>query len=183
MNNQEGDQGSTDARNQDVEMVLETGSRESELTVRRANTGNSLNGPPGRTATAPSQAENSMNSTPNGSTHPSNQDANMVLETGSRESEHTVQRANTGNSLNGPEEEEPGRTGTASSQAENSMNSTPSVSVGISLVEDLFGSLDIEGSSTEGTISPLTVIDRIKSLEADHVTGDVSKVSSVFEVS
>jgi hypothetical protein len=183
MNNHEGDQGSMHTRNQDVEMDVDTGSGESELTVRRGNTGNSFNGPPGITATTPSQAENSMNCPPSGSTHPSNQDVNMGLEIGSSESEPTVQMANTGNSLNGPEEEEAGRTSTAPSQAENSIKSTPSVSVGISLVEDLFGSLDIEGSSTEGTMSPLTVIDRINSLEADHVTGDVSKVSSVFEVS
>jgi hypothetical protein len=117
-----------------------------------------------------------------GSADPSNQDVEMALESASA-SESTAQAANTGNLLNGPEEEEPGRTATAPSHADNSIKSTPSVSVGISLVEDLFGSLEIEGSSTEGTVSPLSVIDRIKSLEADHVTGQVSKVSAVFEVS
>lgn len=175
MKNQEGDQGFNDARNEEVEMDVETGSGGSERTLQRGNTGN---------LTTPSQVENITNCPPSGSTHPSHQDVNMGLEMyGSSESEPTVQTGKTGNSLNGPEEEEAGRTITAPSRSENSIKSNPTVSVGISLVEDLFGSLDIEGFSTEGTMSPLTVIDRIKSLEADHVTGDVSKVSSVIEVS
>jgi hypothetical protein len=118
-----------------------------------------------------------------GSADPINEDVEMLLDSGSPSSERTEQAANTGKSLNEPEVEEPGRTATAPSQADNSINSNASISVGISLVEDLFGSLEIEGPSIEGTMSPLSVIDRIKNLEADHVTGQVSKVSAVFEVS
>jgi hypothetical protein len=62
----------------------------------------------------------------------------------SNASERTVEAANTGNSLNEPEAEELQRIATAPPQADNSMNSTASVSAGLALLEDLFGSLEIE---------------------------------------
>jgi hypothetical protein len=87
----------------------------------------------------------------------------MSLDKVSPSSERTVQAANiTGNSLNEPEVEEPGRTVTDPPQTDNSINSTVSVSVGIALVDDLFGSVEIEGAPVEEIMSPLSVIDRIK---------------------
>jgi hypothetical protein len=94
--------------------------------------------------------------------YPSNAEEEMSLDEVSPSSERTVQAANTGNSLNEPEVEEPGRTVTDPPQADNSINSTASVSVGIALVEDLFGFLEIEGGPVEQIMSPLSVIDRIK---------------------
>jgi hypothetical protein len=95
-------------------------------------------------------------------------------------SDQTMQASNTANTSKEPESEETQRTANAPPQAENSMNFTASVSVGLALVEDLFGSLDIEEETlVEGTLTPPSVIDRIKSLKEDSVNGEVSKVSVV----
>jgi hypothetical protein len=76
-----------------------------------------------------------------GSADASNAKEDMSLDENSPSTERTVQAANTGNSLNEREVEEPQRTANAPPQADNSINCTASVSVGLALVEDLFGHL------------------------------------------
>jgi hypothetical protein len=110
----------------------------------------------------------------------SNSKEDMSIDEQSPPSDQTMQASNTANTLKEPEAEEARRTANAPPQADNSMNCTASVSVGLALVEDLFGSLDIEEETlVEATLTPPSVIDRIKSLKEDSVNGEVSKVSSV----
>jgi hypothetical protein len=110
----------------------------------------------------------------------SNSKEDMSIDEPSLPSDQTMQASNTANTSKEPEAEEARRTANAPPQADNSMNCTGSVSVGLALVEDLFGSLDIEEETlVEATLTPPSVIDRIKSLKEDSVNGEVSKVSSV----
>lgn len=108
----------------------------------------------------------------------SNSKEDMCIDETSHSSDQTMQASKTANTSNEPESEEARRTANAPPQAENSINVTASVSVGLALVEDLFVSLDIEEETlVEGTLTPPSVIDRIKSLKEDSVNGEVSKVS------
>ena len=110
----------------------------------------------------------------------SNSKEDMSVDKQCVSTDQTMQASNTANTSKEPESEEARRTTNAPPQAENSMNFTASVSVGLALVEDLFGSLDIEEETlVEGTLTPQSVIDRIKSLKEDSVNGEVSKVSVV----
>jgi hypothetical protein len=110
----------------------------------------------------------------------SNSKEDMSVDEQCVSTDQTMQASNTANTSKELESEEARRTTNAPPQAENSMNFTASVSVGLALVEDLFGSLDIEEETlVEGTLTPQSVIDRIKSLKEDSVNGEVSKVSVV----
>jgi hypothetical protein len=110
----------------------------------------------------------------------SNSKEDMSVDEQSVSSDQTMQASNTANTSKEPESEEARRTANAPPQAENSMNVTASVSVGLALVKDLFGSLDIEEETlVEGTLTPPSVINRIKSLKEDSVNGEGSKVSVV----
>ena len=110
----------------------------------------------------------------------SNSKEDMSVDEQCVSTDQTMQASNTANTSKEPEAEEARRTANAPPQAENSINVTASVSVGLALVEDLFVSLDIEEETlVEGTLTPQSVIDRIKSLKEDSVNGEVSKVSVV----